>query len=164
MPSTNLIPRQFLRRFNEQVASPNERRILDWVRRNPGETRARIMHELDLSAQSVSRLTDTLEKRGLIEQGERVISGRGQPSVALSLTQNAAYTVGISIMTDAISLVFMNFRGEIVYQHRSILASMDQAATSMTSEEGPGRQFRCADYDGGIPVVVSSDALPETLS
>lgn len=147
MPSTNLIPRQFLRRFNEQVASPNERRILDWVRRNPGETRARIMHELDLSAQSVSRLTDTLEKRGLIEQGERVISGRGQPSVALSLTQNAAYTVGISIMTDAISLVFMNFRGEIVYQHRSILASMDQAAVLGTCKN----VFEAGIKAGSIP-------------
>lgn len=128
MQSKNLIPRTFLRKVNEQVASLNERRVLDWIRRNPGETRARIMHELDLSAQSVSRLTDTLEQRGLVQYGDRVISGRGQPSVALSLKPDAAYTFGVSIMTDALAVALMDFQGTIVFQEKLLLDTVEQAA------------------------------------
>ncbi|WP_340692306.1 ROK family transcriptional regulator [Hyphomonas sp.] len=119
-----MIPRDFLRKLTDQVASPNERRVLDWIRRNPGETRSRIMHELDLSAQSVSRLTETLEQRGLVSFGDRVISGRGQPSVALSLTPSAAYAIGLSIMTDALSVVVMDFQGVAVFSERLILRTV----------------------------------------
>ena len=123
-----MIPRDFLRKVTDQVASPNERRVLDWIRRNPGETRARIMHELDLSAQSVSRLTETLEQRGLVSFGEKVISGRGQPSVALSLNPTAAYAFGVSIMTDALVVVLMDFQGAVAFQSKVLMRDVTRQA------------------------------------
>lgn len=132
MQSSHLIPRDFLRKVSDEVASPNERRVLDWIRRNPDATRARIMHELDLSAQSVSRLTDTLERRGMLVFGDKVIHGRGQPSVAVRLNPAAAYAFGVSIMTDAIIVALVDFQGRIVRSKKRVLSPVTRRATLET--------------------------------
>ncbi len=53
---------------------------------------------------------------------ERVRKGRGQPSVAIRLVPEAAYSFGISIMTDSVSVVLLNFAGSVISEetiHRS---------------------------------------------
>lgn len=126
--SRNLIAPHLVRSRSEEVVNRNERRVLDWVRRNPGETRARIGPELDLSAQSVSRITETLRARGFLDFGERIIAGRGQPSVALTLNAAAAYSLGVSLMTDALGMVLMDLRGRTVFQYEVMLKDISRAA------------------------------------
>lgn len=92
----------------------NERRVLEIVQRRGTGTRAEVTHEIGLTAQSISRIVDSLVERNLVSLGEKVVSGRGQPSSRLLLNRQAAYGVGLSIMTDAISGVVMNLGGELV--------------------------------------------------
>lgn len=133
--SRNRIPTAFVRSRTQEVVNANERRLLDWVRRHPGETRARIGEDLDLSAQSVSRITETLRTRGFLHFGERIISGRGQPSVSLDLVADAAYAFGISIMTHGLSVVLVDFAGREVFRQDRDLAQMDRRTVLATCSE-----------------------------
>lgn len=91
-------------------------------------TRAEITQATALTAQSISRIVDSLVTRGLLSLGERVIQGRGQPSVRLELNRGAAHSVGLSIMTDAVSGTVMNLAGEVVATRWQHLVAFDQAS------------------------------------
>lgn len=108
--------------------SPNERQILHLVRLGNAVTRAEITQASALTAQSISRLVDSLEARGLLTLGERVIQGRGQPSVRLELNRSAAHSIGLSIMTDAVSGAVMNLAGEVLVTRWRHLIAFDQAS------------------------------------
>lgn len=105
----------------------NERRILDFVRRLPEPTRAEVTHESDLTAQSISRIVDTLVERGLLELGEKVTQGRGQPSLRLRLNARSVYGVGLSIMSDSISGVVMGLDGAILTRRWLLLDGLGRA-------------------------------------
>lgn len=102
-------------RWLDVAASPNERALLSLVFRYGVIGRAELAREADLTIQSVSRLVEGLADRGLLRFGER-ISTRGNPSggFGVELSPDGAFTLGVSIMTDALSLVLMNFRGEVL--------------------------------------------------
>ncbi|MEO1245761.1 MAG: ROK family transcriptional regulator [Pseudomonadota bacterium] len=94
--------------------SDNERHILDLVRRDAGITRAALTRATGLTSQSISRLVEALTERGLVAPGERVANGRGQPSYAVRLRHDSRYSLGISLMTDAMSLVVMDLSGRVI--------------------------------------------------
>ena len=110
--STPKAPAAFSRRL-DVAASRNERALLELVLRHGTVGRAELARETDLTIQSVSRLVDGLAERGLLRFGDR-ISTRGNPSggYGVELAPDGAFTIGVSIMTDAVSVVLMNFRGD----------------------------------------------------
>lgn len=108
--------------------SANERRVLQIVRLDPEVTRAGLTQATALTAQSISRIVDSLVGRGLLTLGERVIQGRGQPSVLLQLNRDAAHAVGLSIMTDAVSGAVMDLSGAVVATRWHHLPAVDRGA------------------------------------
>jgi predicted NBD/HSP70 family sugar kinase len=109
------IPSSFLRRPTYDAASANERGILDLVRRDPGLSRADLARLTGLTNQSISRIVGELIDRGLLElSAETVIRGRGQPTAPVLLRPDAVYTLGVSLMTDTVSLGLMNFAGDMI--------------------------------------------------
>lgn len=106
----------------------NERRVLQLVRLGTVTTRAELAQETALTAQSISRIVDALVGRGLLVLGERVIHGRGQPSVQLQLDRGKVHAVGLSIMTDAVSGAVMNLAGEVVATRWRHLTALDRPA------------------------------------
>ena len=121
------IAANFLRRPNLRTASGNERQILDLIRRLGPITRADLTRQTELTAQSISRLVDELIDRGLLRTGARILKGRGQPGVAVELVPEAAYTIGISIMTDAVAVVLMDFTGVVLEEQLEPLDTMRRA-------------------------------------
>lgn len=121
------IPSVFLRRPSPEAASPNERVILDLIRQARGASRADLVRSTGLTSQSLSRIVDELSARGLVELGPARAHGRGQPSSPVYICPQAAYTAGISIMTDAVVLGIMDFDGRIVCEHseRMDMADVD---------------------------------------
>ena len=119
----NIAP-SFLRNSASVTATINERRVLDLVRRSGDVSRAELTRATDLTAQSISRIVEGLEARGLVQMGERVINGRGQPSVQVRLAADALYTVGVSIMTDAVGVALTNFAGQVVEERRTTIEPM----------------------------------------
>lgn len=111
------VPPAFSRRL-DVAASRNERALLDLVLRRGLVGRAELARDTDLTIQSVSRLVDGLVERGLLRFGDR-ISTRGNPAggFGLELAPQGAFTLGVSIMTDALSVVLMNLRGEALEVH-----------------------------------------------
>ncbi len=103
----------FARRSSLEVASPNERQILDLLRRQPGSSRADLARAVGLTNQSLTRIIDDLAGRKLVRLGPSQARGRGQPSSPVYICPDGAYTAGISLMTDALHLGVMNFDGEI---------------------------------------------------
>jgi len=109
--------------------SPNERLVLDLVRRSGSDiTRAEITRATELTAQSVSRIVDQLVKRGFLALGETVANGRGQPSASLRLVPDAAYSLGVSIMTDCLSVVLMDLSCEVVASREALISDFARPA------------------------------------
>jgi predicted NBD/HSP70 family sugar kinase len=120
----SLIPAAFRRRAESETVSPNERWLLELIRRNQVTNRADLTRATDLSPQSISRLVDALAERGFVTFGEKLGHGRGQPSLAVRLAPEAAYSVGISITTDQLSLSLMSFDGTVITERQVVIPGM----------------------------------------
>ena len=107
--------------------SEAERRVLDALRRTPMASRADVGRIGGLAKATVSGVVDGLIQRGFVAEGGRVIRGRGQPIVELSLVPGAAYCFGVSLMTDAFAVSLLDLSG-------APLASRTVAAPGMTRE------------------------------
>jgi predicted NBD/HSP70 family sugar kinase len=80
---------------------------------------------MDVSQQTVSRLTSALVDMGLVEVAEKVSEGkRGKPSVVLNLSASAMYSVGFTIMMDTVSFAAMDFSGSVVFESQASLPTM----------------------------------------
>lgn len=116
--------------FDRQpLATPNERLILDIVRRHGSMARATITAHTNLTQQSVHRLIEGLIERGLLRTGETVKGGRGQPSPSIELVREAVYSVGISINTDSSVICLADFACTVVVQEKIAMAPIDREQT-----------------------------------
>jgi predicted NBD/HSP70 family sugar kinase len=119
----------FLRRTEEAAFSENERRILDLIRNEGPLSRADLARRTDLALQSVIRLVDGLVAREFLKPGERVLrGGPGQPSAPMALVADGAYTFGVSIMTEGVSLLLMDLGGNIRAHREDIMDIDDRPA------------------------------------
>lgn len=107
------IPQPIALRRTEQAYSLNDRRLLTLIRDKGPISRADLARETGLALQSVVRLVAHLMERGLVQGGEKVASGPGQPSLPISLAPDAAFSLGVSIMDDALSAVLVDLTGRI---------------------------------------------------
>jgi predicted NBD/HSP70 family sugar kinase len=115
--ATSMPPNAWHKRFPQP--SESEARVLSVVLRQRSLTQPVIARETGLSQQSISRIVTELSRRGALRAGERQALGRrGQPSVAVELEPTYAYSMGVALMTDAMSVLLMDFSGAVVdYAH-----------------------------------------------
>ncbi len=147
------IPAKFRRRQTAFTVSENERRLLEIIRRAGVTSRAELTRATDLAPQSISRLVEGLEARGLVTLGERQpTNGRGQPSLAVRLASKAAYSVGVSIMTDQVALAVMRLEGGVLAERtlhipgmaiEAVIAAVRAEVDAIFVEQGldPARLF-----------------------
>lgn len=110
-----LIADRFRRPGETGVVSPNERRLLQLIWRNPGISRSEITSYTGLTQQSVHRILDQLSERSIILLGSaKPGMGREQPSPMLRLNGQHAYASGISVNTDVIGICLMDFAGNFL--------------------------------------------------
>lgn len=111
-----------------EVASPNERTLLDLVRRYGALSRADLVRATGLTAQSVMRLVDELAGRGLVRLGEAIArGGRGKPSPAVELVPGFAHSVGVSITTDSVSTAVVDMAGQVLMQKHEAISALEPA-------------------------------------
>jgi predicted NBD/HSP70 family sugar kinase len=92
-----------------------DREIIRLVFWNDEVTQSRIVEATGIPQQTVSRSVKALVEKGVIQQGERdQPSVRGKPGSGLEPNPNFAFTFGVSILFDAISITLMDFKGQIV--------------------------------------------------
>lgn len=99
------------------AVTDSERMILGVVLRGGGLTQPEVSRSTGLAQQSVSRLVKGLIERGALYEGARVLEGRrGQPSMSVEIAPNFLYSFGVAMMTDALSVVLMDFSGIVLEQ------------------------------------------------
>lgn len=95
--------------------SESEIKVLGHIVRSRQVTQPAIVKATNLSQQTVSRLVNELETRGALKYGQKQTNGkRGQPSINIGINPNYAYSLGIALMTDAMSILLMDFAGQVV--------------------------------------------------
>lgn len=109
MASTEIRPNPF------HLPSESESRILGYVLRQHGATQPEIVKATGLSQQTVSRLVNDLVLRGALRLGDRRSNGRrGQPRIEIEVAPDHAFSLGVALMTDAMSVLLMDFSGNVV--------------------------------------------------
>ncbi|HET9510968.1 MAG TPA: ROK family transcriptional regulator [Sphingomonas sp.] len=121
-------PARFLREDGRRTATANERVVMDLLSRGDPASRADLARLTGLAPHSITRLVEPLIARGLVSEGAPVAAGRGKPSAKLSLIGRAAFSVGVSVMTDAVSIVLLDLAGGIAAQRSERLADTGIAA------------------------------------
>lgn len=118
---------------NFKELSESEKKILSATLRGGGMTQPVIAQRTGLAQQSVSRLVNTLIDRGALYEGERKSDGRrGQPSMSVEIAPDFAYTFGVAMMTDALSVALMDFSGIVLEQSQHDMTVMTRSAVIET--------------------------------
>lgn len=103
----------------------SERKILGLVFKRRTMTQADISRATGLTQQSASRICASLSRRGFLNEGERVASGkRGYPSTTFNLEPAASYAFGISLQVECVFVSMVDFSGGIVEQVQHKFISM----------------------------------------
>ncbi|NIJ31577.1 putative NBD/HSP70 family sugar kinase [Sphingomonas insulae] len=84
-------------------------------------SRSHLIRGTGLSGTAVFRATEELEAAGLLRSGETVVHGRGQPSATMHIVADAAFSVGLSVMTDRADVVLLDLAG-VVRARRDVSA------------------------------------------
>jgi predicted NBD/HSP70 family sugar kinase len=153
MPAPTPLASQVAPRFlrapdSADTVSHNERDLLDLVRHHGTTTRADLGRATGLTAQSIKRLVDELVERGMLCMGETISVGRGKPAVAITLDPAFAYSAGVSITTDSMSLCLIDFAGNVLIRHDEPFATPGRKALVKRIDTLLGRLVRRT----GVPV------------
>lgn len=90
-----------------------EREVLSWVRDFGPITRSALIRISGLSGPAVFRATEDLTTKGYLLIGAPVAAGRGQPSHEVQINPDAAFSLGLSIMTDFAEAAIMDITGKV---------------------------------------------------
>lgn len=93
--------------------SARARAALSMIRRYGQVSRSVLIRESGLSGTAIFRATEELEAAGLVRAGESVIAGRGQPSTSIHIVPDAAFSLGVSVMTDRADVVLLDLAGAV---------------------------------------------------
>ncbi|MEG3125926.1 ROK family protein [Sphingomonas sp. GB1N7] len=137
--------RNFLRADGHRTATANERVILTILSKQGAASRADLARATALAPHSIGRLIEPLIDRGLIVEGIPEVAGRGKPSIKLRLVPDAAFSVGLSVMTDAVTLVLMDLSGAV---RASASAALEQIAIAPAAEQIAGMIAEATDRAG----------------
>lgn len=114
--------------MNVPPLSARARRILTLVRRHRAVSRSTLIRDTGLSGTAVFRASEELEAAGLVRTGDTVAAGRGQPSAMIHIVPDAAFSLGLSVMTDRADVVLLDLAGEVRACREITLPGMERGA------------------------------------
>lgn len=127
MVATDFVPPGTARNLTD-----SERLVMDIVRRSDLVTRAALPELTGLAQQSISRIVDGLMDIGLLKILRKVpTGGRGKPTVALGVMDEAAQSIGLALQADALQAVVMDLSGTVL-----------RSSTAPVPEGGPKEVIR----------------------
>ncbi|MFT4089881.1 MAG: ROK family transcriptional regulator [Asticcacaulis sp.] len=97
----------------ERAGDHNQRVTLQAIRANGPVTRADLAEITGLTAPAIANITRRLLNDGLILKAGRLLGGRGQPATKLVVNPDGAFSIGLNIDRDHITIVALDFTGQV---------------------------------------------------
>jgi predicted NBD/HSP70 family sugar kinase len=122
----------------ERAGDHNQRVTLQAVRAagDATVTRAEIADLTGLTPPAVANITNRLLKDGLIQKAGRLLGGRGQPATKLVVNPDGAFSIGLNIDRDHITIVALDFLGQVRARVcREVHFAMPDAVVAFFKEE-----------------------------
>jgi predicted NBD/HSP70 family sugar kinase len=107
--------------------TPAGRAILGALLRSGSLSQAELPARIEIAQPSAARLVGILRGDGLVALSSRKATGRGNPSVSLSLDPNGAYAFGIGLVGDAVLLVLLDLAGHVRATRHVAMPDMTRA-------------------------------------
>ncbi|HBH29513.1 MAG TPA: ROK family transcriptional regulator [Desulfofustis sp.] len=95
--------------------------ILHTIRDAESISRIDISHATGLSRSTVTGITAELLREGMVREHDRAKSEGGRRPVPLSLNPDGAYTVGVHLSVNRITVVLMNLQAAIINSYSELL-------------------------------------------
>src|SRR6476660_6736358 len=94
-------------------ANHNQRVVFQEIRTRKRVTRSELANITGLTKPTIVNVSRQLLQAGLIVEAERATLGRGQPAWVLELNPDGAYSVGLNIDRDHLTLVALDLSGRL---------------------------------------------------
>lgn len=96
-----------------------ERRIIEFIRFNGPQSRARLASEFDLTPSALTRIAQKLIEGGVLRVGRRDHRGqRGQPPEMMEINPSGGFSVGVALNADRCAVCVVNLNGDVVIRDR----------------------------------------------
>jgi len=117
-----------MRRKTDIILSGDQKRIV-WHLKTKGPTgRSYLAANLDMHNALVTRLTRELLMLGCVEELDGQLTGRGRPTVPLTISGKAGYSAGAMVHPGWLELVLVDFAGTVLARHREPFKNDDPRA------------------------------------
>ena len=97
----------------EHAGRHNERVVLHAIRVHGPVTRADLAEVTGLTPVTVTNITNRLLKTNLLERAGQRRGGRGQPATKLAVNAGGAFSIGVNIDRDHLTMVGVDFAGTV---------------------------------------------------
>lgn len=91
----------------------NQRTVLQAIRLVPGTTRVDIAQQTGLTPPTIANITTRLTELGLVRVTGRKQGSRGQPALQLEVESDGAFSLGLNIDRDHLTLATLDLAGEV---------------------------------------------------
>ncbi|MGD9427280.1 ROK family transcriptional regulator [Pantoea sp. NSTU24] len=113
----------------EHARAHNRRVVIEAIRLHGELTRAELARMTSLTPQTVSNIVAELEQAGLLTSRQPRRSGRGQPSIPVTLNPTSAWSIGIHLDHQTLLLVLVDLSGEVRFRRLVMVQKPQPAAT-----------------------------------
>lgn len=91
----------------------NQRTVLQAIRLAGETTRVELSRQTGLTAPTIANITGRLLDAGLIRVNGRTRGARGQPAFVLSVDPDGAFSIGINIDRDHVTMMILDLAGQV---------------------------------------------------
>lgn len=119
----------------EHARAHNRRVVIEAIRLHGELTRAELARMTALTPQTVSNIVAELEQAELLTSRQPRRSGRGQPSIPVTLNPTSAWSIGIHLDHQTLLLVLVDLSGA-VHLRRLIMVQKPQPAATLARIAG----------------------------
>jgi len=119
----------------EHARAHNRRVVIEAIRLHGELTRAELARMTALTPQTVSNIVAELEQAELLTSRQPRRSGRGQPSIPVTLNPTSAWSIGIHLDHQTLLLVLVDLSGE-VHLRRLVMVQKPQPAATLARIAG----------------------------
>ncbi|KAA5974252.1 MULTISPECIES: ROK family transcriptional regulator [unclassified Pantoea] len=113
----------------EHARAHNRRVVIEAIRLHGELTRAELARLTALTPQTVSNIVAELEQAELLTSRQPRRSGRGQPSIPVTLNPTSAWSIGIHLDHQTLLLVLVDLSGEVHFRRLLLVQKPQPAAT-----------------------------------